>query len=78
MVLHFFPIIAHGSGLLSTLGLMAVSAVGAAICFLTAVILAFDETEPARRRATRFLIAGAVCIGIAVISPWIAQTFGLP
>ena len=36
--MRFLPIIAHGAGLLSTFALMVVSAIGALICFIIAVV----------------------------------------
>ena len=76
--MRFFPILAHGAGLLSALGLMVISAVGAVICFLTAGAISLDKSEPARQKAHRLTAIGVACVGVAVVSPWIAQILGLP
>jgi hypothetical protein len=71
-------LLAHGGGLIGTYGLMFLAGVGAVICFITGPAISMDKTEAGRRKGRRFVIAGFVCVVIAILSPLIAQIRRLP
>jgi len=76
--MHSHIMFAHGQGIISTLSIGVLAGFSAVVCFIVAGAVGLRNAEAGKRTAKRLIIAGTVCILVAVFSPWIAETFHLP